>query len=247
MISNFKTINQHNKYIVMDKIYTKNLFKERIKAIWEDQEFIEDEVLKELIKRGVVLQNEISTNSILFVGINPSFNSKKGLANNDFNSANDGFYSNTDGHIDQNPYFKKFIDISNKVELDWVHTDLLFFRETNQKFVNLLLKNAIGKKFIQTQLEVSKQIIIQSKPKVIIVSNSLARDLMGTEKEHYMGFEIAFDSEMGTHKINNVEELRNVPIFFTSMLTGQRALDNGSYARLVWHIQYALNYLKKNQ
>jgi hypothetical protein len=224
----------------MDKIYTKNLFKEHIKAIWENEEFKENEVLKELMKRGVVLQNEMSTNSILFVGINPSFNDKKGLASNDFNTENDGFYNNTDGHIDKNPYFKKFIDISNKLELDWAHTDLLFFRETNQKFVNLLLTKAIGKKFIQTQLEISRQIIIQSKPKVIIVSNSLARVIMGTAKEHYMGFEIVFDSEMGTHKIINVEELRNVPIFFTSMLTGQRALDNGSYARLVWHIQYAL-------
>jgi hypothetical protein len=34
--------------------------------------------------------------------------------------------------------------------------------------------------------------------------------------------------------------LENIPIFFTSMLTGQRALDKGSYARLIWHIKYAL-------
>jgi hypothetical protein len=224
----------------MNKIYTKSLFKENIKAIWENEEFRENEVLKEVIKRGVVLQNEMSTNSILFVGINPSFNIGKGVSNNNFNEINDGFYNNTDGHIDKNPYFRKFIDISDKLKLDWAHTDLLFFRETNQKYVNLLLKKATGKKFIQAQLQISKQIIIQSKPKVIIVSNSLARDIMGTAKDHYMGFEIVFDSEMGTHKIINQVELENIPIFFTSMLTGQRALDKGSYARLIWHIKYAL-------
>jgi hypothetical protein len=63
---------------------------------------------------------------------------------------------------------------------------------------------------------------------------------MGTAKDHYMGFEIVFDSEMGTHKIINQVELENIPIFFTSMLTDQRALDKGSYARLIWHIKYAL-------
>jgi hypothetical protein len=224
----------------MGKIYTKNLFKENIKAIWENEEFRENEVLKEVIKRGVVLQNEMSTKSILFVGINPSFNRGQGVSNNNFNDVNDGFYNNNDGHIDKNPYFRKFIDISEKLKLDWAHTDLLFFRETNQKYVNLLLKKATGKKFIQAQLQISKQIIIQSKPKVIIVSNSLARDIMGTAKDHYMGFEIVFDSEMGTHKIINQVELENIPIFFTSMLTGQRALDKGSYARLIWHIKYAL-------
>jgi len=34
--------------------------------------------------------------------------------------------------------------------------------------------------------------------------------------------------------------LKNVPIFFTSMLTGQRALDNGSFERLIWHINFVL-------
>ena len=44
-----------------------------------------------------------------------------------------------------------------------------------------------------------------------------------------MGFDFIFDEKLGTHKIVNNSELENTPVFFTSMLTGQRALDNGSF------------------
>jgi len=30
----------------------------------------------------------------------------------------------------------------------------------------------------------------------------------------------------------------NIPFFFSSMFTGQRALDNGSFERLIWHIKF---------
>jgi hypothetical protein len=57
----------------------------------------------------------------------------------------------------------------------------------------------------------------------------------------WMDFDFEFDENLGTHKIVNNSELENVPVFFTSMLSGQRALDNGSYQRLIWHIKYVLN------
>lgn len=235
----------------MNEISTKKCFKESIKKIWEDPTLkkYDNPVFKDILERGVVLQDKVIKNSILFIGINPSFNKGKGLVNNDFNSDNDGFYNNDDGHIDRNSYFKKFREISKEVDSNWAHTDLLFFRETNQKFVNQLLNLDIGKEFIKKQLEISKQIIIQTKPKLIIVSNALARDLMGVFikddenieiREPSMQFKFKFDDDLGTHKIINQKELENIPIFFTSMLTGQRALDLGSYKRLLWHIKYVL-------
>lgn len=235
----------------MNEISIKEHFKESIKKIWEDSTIIKwnNPICEDILKRGVVLQDKIIKNSILFIGINPSFNKEKGLGNNDFNNDNDGFYNNDDCHIDRNSYFKKFREISKEVNSDWAHTDLLFFRETNQKFVNQLLNLEIGKEFIKKQLEISKQIIIQAKPKVIIVSNALARDLMGIFikgeenieiNEPSMKFKFKFDDDLGTHKIINQKELENIPVFFTSMLTGQRALDLGSYKRLIWHIKYVL-------
>jgi hypothetical protein len=65
------------------------------------------------------------------------------------------------------------------------------------------------------------------------------------KKEHIsMNFEFEFRDEFGTNVITNEPILKNVPIFFTSMLTGQRALDNGSYERLIWHMKFVLEKLK---
>ena len=55
-----------------------------------------------------------------------------------------------------------------------------------------------------------------------------------------MGFDFQFDEKLGTHKIINNLELENTPVFFTSMLTGHRAIDNGSFERLKWHINFIL-------
>lgn len=51
-----------------------------------------------------------------------------------------------------------------------------------------------------------------------------------------MNFAFKFDNNIGTHIITEPEILASVPVFFTSMLSGQRALDIGSFERLKWHI-----------
>ncbi|CAM1344738.1 hypothetical protein [Tenacibaculum amylolyticum] len=185
----------------------------------------------EVFDRGYGIHKSILLNSILFVGINPSF------------SGNDpGSYFI---HLDQEgktekgetfPYFKKFVDISNKIGLKWSHQDILFLRETQQKSIDKIYNQKNGERFINEQLNISKDIIIKSKPKVIIVSNTKARNYMKGE----MGFNFEFDPNLGTQKIINHSELENTPVFFTSMLSGQRALDLGSYERLIWHINFVL-------
>ena len=102
-------------------------------------------------------------------------------------------------------------------------------------------------------MEISKQIIEEAKPKIIVVNNSLARRFLGFDKGEkneqvyyeWIGFDFKFDDDIGTHRIINNEMLNGTPVFFTSMLTGQRALDNGSYERLIWHINYVKGRLIK--
>ena len=62
----------------------------------------------------------------------------------------------------------------------------------------------------------------------------------GVEKDSWMNYEFTFDYNLGTKKIINNEKFRPY-IFLTSMLSGQRALDNGSKERLVWHINQVLD------
>lgn len=206
----------------------------QITKIWNNEKFKDFK-----IDRGFVIQDNILKNSIMFVGINPSFSEKKSETHAEFcNIESEG-----KGH----PYFSKFKEISSHVKHHWTHFDLLYFRETNQKYINELLRKPDGIKFISLQLEISKKVICEAKPKILIVSNATARDFMGfggkKTKKVCMDFEFEFDEKLGTHKIVNHPELKDTLVFFTSMLTGQRALDNGSFARLKWHIHYILNHL----
>ncbi|MBS4039114.1 MAG: hypothetical protein KGZ81_00790 [Flavobacteriales bacterium] len=201
------------------------IFKNQIDVLWEDEKY------KSLpfVSRGYAIQSVIPFNSILFIGINPSFNEKK---NKHFKSF---FY---DVHKDDShKYFKKFKDIGEKTKNLWSHFDLLFLRETNQNNIKHLYNSLIGKEFLDEQLLISKKVIESSKPKIIVISNAFARDLFLKDGI----FQTEFDSQIGTHKIINNEKLVGVPVFFTSMLTGQRALDNGSYERLIWHLKKILN------
>lgn len=122
--------------------------------------------------------------------------------------------------------------------MQWSHLDLLFIRQTDQKIVKSIFSETIGKEFLEKQLVISKSIIEKSKPKIIIVSNAYARDLF----IKHCKIETIFDEELGTHRIINNSHLKDTPVFFTSMLTGQRTLDDGSYERLIWHIKFVLKY-----
>lgn len=222
-------------------------FKQEIENLWNNPSFSEIEVTL----RGYGLHEKIIKNSILFIGINPSF-AKNSNPKPDkyFLPLNQDAKTSDNGNV--YTYFKRFVDITNTInkeditpKVNWSHMDLLFFRETKQAFIKNLKKEKLGREFIIEQLKISRQIILKSCPKLIVVSNTQARDFMKPlKKEHIsMNFEFEFRDEFGTYVITNEPVLKNVPIFFTSMLTGQRALDNGSYERLIWHIKLVLKKL----
>ena len=195
----------------------------------------------------------LKTNVILFVGLNPSFSErgfKQVLAGTGHENldVNKFFAHPNSGAFDKaisdklecnahklHSYFKKFIDIKNHVGIDWEHVDLFFIRETNQKN----MKNRVFEKgetlndFGMKQIHLSKRLIEASKPKLIVVANALASRVF---EEH---FSAEFDQERGCHFVEI--KGKNTPVFLSSMLTGQRALDNYSFNRLKWHIKKVLN------
>ena len=200
---------------------------------------------------------DVPNDGILFVGLNPSIPEKerKETMHSEGISL---FYSHdkANGH----PYFRRFIEVaeniteSTKTEINWGHIDLLYMRVTNQGKIGDLVwgkGKEKGREFIEDQLKISKrvltEIIDKANPKVIVVNNSLAREFLGLEaseddkKDVWLGFQFDWDKEIGTYTH------KGIPVFFTSMLTGQRALDNGSYKRLIWHIEFALKYKSPRQ
>ena len=79
-----------------------------------------------------------------------------------------------------------------------------------------------------------------------IIKSFVDSDYIYFINENFQSIEFTFDNNLGTYRIVNHPNLNDTPIFFTSMLTGQRALDLGSYERLVWHIGFVLDELNKD-
>ncbi len=204
-------------------------FGSQIEEIWHNSKFENIEI----IKRGFAVQDDIKQNALFFIGINPSYNDIYGCI----------YYDNSHGETHR--YFKKFIDVSKNVGIDWTHLDLLFVRETSQKIIKSLQKTKIGHDFIDEQLKISKKIIEFAKPQILVVNNTHARDLLQSDSFSTAKFEFEFDEILGTERIINHRFLNGTPVFFTSMLTGQRALDLGSYKRLIWHIKYVQKLIDK--
>lgn len=182
---------------------------------------------------------------LLFVGLNPS---EERNVNESLTSV-----SSQNSIEVQYPYFNKFKDISEKTKLSWGHLDLLYFRDTNQSKVYEIAnkEGEKGKDFIKKQLDLSLELIQNTNPKIIVICNSLARDfftnIFKNEKEQkndskeWLAQTVVEDDGLGTYRWS----WNNTPIFFTSMLTGQRALDTGSYKRLIWHIKFVNNIISK--
>ncbi len=187
------------------------------------------------VNRGFAMPEEIKEHALLFVGLNPSFplNSEEGSH----------FYK-----LDHNSegYFKKFGEMADYCgnNLNWTHLDLLPIRETNQNSVD---RDVVSKfpKLTNTYLHnVSRKILEQSNPKAVVVVNATARLLLGKDQNGdkvWAGYTFDFNPTNGAYYITNSENLKGIPFFFSGMLTGQRALDLGSYERLKWHVAKVVN------
>jgi hypothetical protein len=134
-------------------------------------------------------------------------------------------------------FFGKFKDIARYVAVDWEHIDLFFNRQTNQDaFKQAVYDDDILSEFGRRQLELSKGLVVEACPRVIVVANAFASRVFAEE------FNAEFDEEHGYHTIQLHGQV--VPVFLASMLTGQRAMDVNSYQRLRWHIKKTLDQIQ---
>ena len=208
--------------------------KSRIDSIFQG----ESEIIKEYSKRGYWVPNEVCEKSIFFMGLNPSYPHKN------YEVTDRIFYdiSEQDDH-----YFRQlkklYEDISEKDNnKGWTHLDLLMIRETKQSEVKKLLKSQVGKEFIIENIKISKDILEKSNPKIVVVLNTLTRDLINKTLLGEFGYNFKWDKNIGTYRFGEETTLYGTPVFFSGMLSGQRALDKGSRERLAWHINYVLKY-----
>lgn len=210
----------------MKSFSTKELFGQRLEALWKDKHFqFSDIQFEEIKSRGFAIQDNIYYGGIMFVGLNPSYNGNTGERGNIF-------YDPT--FVTTYPYFREFVNISKEIGIPWSHLDLTFVRKTEQKFIKDVMSNKEHSffQFLQEQYAIAKEIIVESRSAAIVVCNALASDWIRNDQS----FNKFFDEKLGTYRISG-GVLDGTPLFYSGMLTGQHALDRGSRERLVWHIK----------
>ena len=201
----------------------KNIYKDKLNELLQ-----KNKVKNDLFaKKGFFLFENIVENSLLYIGINPS--DVKGLANNYGVKFENGIYWGEERFKNEYPFYQHFGDLANNMV--WSHLDLFFTCEKTQK----VIEENIDNNFLIEQFNISKEIIKNISPKIIVVGNAYASRFI-QEK-----FKCVFDKNIGTFRIN---EYNNIPIFFSGILTGGRALDVGSRDRLKWHIGFVKNNLQ---
>ncbi|WP_026709035.1 hypothetical protein [Flavobacterium frigidarium] len=224
-------------------INIENIVRDSVNKLWS--EFSNEEFCK-YSPHSIA---EVPEEGLIFIGLNPSMIEKVRLRLVEKNDINCEFHKLNSDVDKEYRYFKKFFEVGETTNLKWGHIDVLFNRETNQGRVKSLISSVRGKQFIERQCKITRQVldelIDENRPRIFVVTNSFARELLGTfraEEEEskanasWIGLDFVWNESLGTYFY------KNNPFFFSSMLTGQRALDNGSFKRLVWHI----NQVKKS-
>ena len=109
-------------------------------------------------------------------------------------------------------------------------------RSRPQHVVQEIVNDPASLGFVEEQLKLFRMIVDGASPRAIVVVNALASHLIRTRRA--LG-DLDYDEELGVamYKIGD----KRVPVFYSGMLSGAHAIDNGSFDRLIWHIKYVLN------
>ncbi len=193
---------------------------------------------------------------LLFVGMNPSFSERgfktilKGTAYEKIDPVSFLKWSNissnpelvsdcikVESHAYENymSFFARPIEIAKEVGLDWQHIDLFIYKETSQSdFTKRIMDGGTLNEFALEQISLFEEVLEMINPQCVVVANAFGSELL----RKYIKNDLEWDASRGFHWFTR--EGKKIPIFFSSMLSGQRALDRWSYERLKWQVGQAV-------
>ncbi|MDP2704885.1 MAG: hypothetical protein U1D31_01945 [Patescibacteria group bacterium] len=200
--------------------------------------------------------DEFRKGGLLFVGMNPSFSVrgfKTILQNTEYKDMDPSTFFKW-SNISANPaliddcvkvenyayanyslYFGRPVEIAKKVGLDWQHIDLFLYKETAQNnFMARITNKEKLNQFALDQIALFEEVLTKIEPCCVVVTNAFGSELL---RDHIKN-DLLWDEECGFHWFT--KSGKKIPMFFSSMLSGQRALDRWSYERLKWHIGQAV-------
>ena len=185
---------------------------------------------------------------LLFVGFNPSFSVRALRAGDDATLIDVGELDSrelvqqriaAEAHWRRPdslyPYFVPFAEFG----LPWEHIDIFAVRERDQDKV----RGALGlhedhpwSPFAEQQFEVFEELLASLRPTGVVVVSALGSTLL-SERWRQSG-QLGPAEHAGKGVLR--DGAREIPVFFASMLSGQRAMDRFSRARLVREVRMAL-------
>lgn len=183
---------------------------------------------------------------LLFVGFNPSFSVRALRTGDDATLINVGDLDDRD-LIQQRiaaeahwrrpeslyPYFVPFADFG----LHWEHLDVFGVRERDQDKVRKALglhEDRPWSPFAERQFEVFEDLLASLRPTGIVVVSPLGSTLLS--KRWSQSGRLGFAEHAGNGLLE--DGTRRIPVFFASMLSGQRAMDRFSRARLIHEVRH---------
>ena len=198
---------------------------------------------------------EPSEDSLVFVGLNPSFSTKgwksilrrseikkfepeeffKWVGPEDF----DVELAHKLEAIAQEhyPFFASHRMLASALGMNWLHYDLFAYRETDQENVRTLFvseqKELSLTEFGSAQFLLFEKLLSKSKPAAVIIVNALASQI-------YIARRSPKFNSTGGYYVDKLDDNVEFPVFLSGMLTGARALDRFSRERLFWHIAKTL-------
>ncbi|MDR1176669.1 MAG: hypothetical protein LBK83_14490 [Treponema sp.] len=209
-----------------------------INSLWNKahKEAVTSTALQTLLKRGAYIQEKIPLGGLLFIGIGASWGKNKKDT-----CAEDGIiqYEKPE-KLGTYPYYVALMKLAEDNGLPFAHIDLTLFRETSQAALKSLL--ASFPDVFEAHYNLAFDLIQKARPRIIVVNNAFVSHFLQNDEKGFFPsrFDTAFDKTIGTCRIKQPLALDGTPIFFSGMLTGQHALDEGSKQRLSWHIAYVL-------
>lgn len=190
----------------------------RLSQIWKKYQRL---IPSDILKRKPIFSADAVKDSILYVGVNPSYNPSDDevfiLSTDNQSLMYGSFYQREDAP----DYFKCLEEFASLLGRGYTHINLLYARENNR---DLLLSS--NSDFIREQLELTYETILKINPLVIIFFSDYCRDLIfGADRW------VDPQTEKDGHYI-----LRgtNIPIYFSDDIT---AIDDAQRMALIRKIK----------
>ena len=200
--------------------------------------------------------DEFKKGGILFVGLNPSFSTrgfktilrnteykdidpeiffKWSRVSSDHKLINDCIKVENYAYANYSQYFGRPVEIAKKIGLDWQHIDIFLYKETAQNnFLDRIMDKGLLNNFALDQIALFEEILSKIEPRCVVVANAFGSELL---RKHIKD-DLVWDEKNGFHWFTKGD--KKIPMFFSSMLSGQRSLDRWSYERLMWHVEKAV-------